>query len=142
MTKPVPDGFHTVTPYLVVEDAGKLIDFVTAAFGATVRYAHKRPDGKVAHAEVKVGDSILMMGSAQGDTRPIPTALYMYVPDCDALYRRALAAGGTSVGEPKDQFYGDRHGGVKDPCGNTWWVATHIEDVSEEELARRMAAAR
>ena len=83
-----------------------------------------------------------MMGSAQGDTKPIPAALYMYVPDCDDLYRRALAAGGISVGEPKDQFYGDRHGGVKDPCGNTWWVATHIEDVSDEELARRMAAVR
>jgi PhnB protein len=142
MTKPVPDGFHTVTPYLVVEDAGRLVDFVTAAFDATIISSHKRPDGKLAHAEVKIGDSILMTGSAQGDTKPIPTALYMYVPDCDALYRRALAAGGTSIGEPKDQFYGDRHGGVKDPCGNTWWLATHIEDVSEQELARRMAAAR
>ena len=142
MTKPIPDGYHTVTPYLVVEDAGKLLEFLTAAFDARIISSHKRPDGKVAHAEVKVGDSILMLGSAQGDTKPIPTALYMYVPDCDALYRRALAAGATSIGEPKDQFYGDRHGGVKDPCGNSWWLATHIEDVSEEELERRMAQAR
>jgi PhnB protein len=141
MPKPVPDGYHTVTPYLVVEDAGKLIEFLTAAFGAKVRSSHKRPDGKVAHAEVGIGDSIIMLGSAQGDAKPMTTALYMYVPDCDTLYRRALAAGGISIGEPKDQFYGDRHGGVKDPCGNTWWIATHIEDVSEQELMRRIAGA-
>jgi PhnB protein len=142
MVKAVPDGFHTVTPYLVVEDAGQLIEFVTKAFGATLRYAHKRPDGKVAHAEVQIGDSILMMGSVHDDTKPIPTAIYMYVPNCDELYRRAIAAGGSSIGEPADQFYGDRHGGIKDPCGNSWWVATHIEDLSEQELERRMAALR
>jgi PhnB protein len=142
MAKPVPDGFHTVTPYLVVEDAGQLIEFVTKAFGATLRFAHKRPDGKVAHAEVQIGDSIVMMGSVHGDTKPIATAIYMYVPNCDELYRRAVAAGGISIGEPADQFYGDRHGGVKDPCGNSWWVATHIEDLSEQELERRMAALR
>jgi len=141
MPKPVPDGYHTVTPYLVVEDAGKLIEFLTAAFGAKVRSSHKRPDGKVAHAEVGIGDSIIMLGSAQGDAKPMTTALYMYVADCDALYGRALAAGGISIGEPKDQFYGDRHGGVKDPCGNIWWIATHIEDVSEQELMRRIAGA-
>jgi uncharacterized glyoxalase superfamily protein PhnB len=124
----------------VVEDAGVLIDFLTRAFGATTRYAHKRADGKVAHAEMQIGDSIVMMGSAHGDARPIPTALYLYVPDCDELYRRAVAAGGTSIGEPKDQFYGDRHGGIKDPSGNSWWVASHIEDVSQQELERRMAA--
>ena len=142
MVNPVPAGYHTVTPYLVVEDAGRLIDFLTNAFDGEVVSSHKRPDGKVAHAEVKIGDSILMMGSAHGDSKPIATALYMYVSDCDRYYRRALAAGGTSIGEPKDQFYGDRHGGVKDPCGNTWWVATHVEDVSDQELERRMAAAR
>lgn len=142
MVKAVPDGFHTVTPYLVVEDAGQLIEFVTKAFGATLRFAHKGPDGKVAHAEVQIGDSILMMGSVRDDTKPIPTAIYMYVPNCDELYRRAIAAGGSSIGEPADQFYGDRHGGVKDPCGNSWWVATHIEDLSKQELERRMAALR
>ncbi len=142
MVKPVPDGYHTVTPYLVVEDAGQLIEFLGRAFGATLRYSHKRPDGKVAHAEMQIGDSIIMMGSAQGDTTPMPTALYLYVPNCDELYRRAVAAGGTSIGEPKDQFYGDRHGGIKDPCGNSWWLATHIEDVGEQELERRMAAMR
>jgi len=142
MVQAVPEGFHTVTPYLVVEDAGTLIDFVTRAFDAQLRYAHRQPDGKVTHAEVKIGNSIVMLGSARGDSKPIPTALYLYVPNCDELYRRALAAGGTSIGEPKDQFYGDRHGGVKDPCGNSWWVATHVEDVSEQELERRMATMR
>jgi len=142
MAKPVPDGFHTVTPYLMVEDAGELIEFVTQAFGATLRYAHKRPDGKVAHAEVQIGDSIVMVGSVRGDTKPIATAIYIYVPNCDELYRRAIAAGGISIGEPADQFYGDRHGGVRDSCGNSWWVATHIEDLSEQELERRMAALR
>jgi PhnB protein len=140
MVKPVPDGYHTVTSYLVVEDAGKLIDFLGKAFDARVRYSHKRPDGKVAHAEVQIGDSIVMMGSVQGDTQPIPSALYLYVPNCDELYQRAIAAGGISISEPKDQFYGDRHGGIKDPTGNSWWIATHIEDVSEQELEHRMAA--
>jgi PhnB protein len=142
MPKPVPDEYHTVTPYLVVENAGTLIDFLTAAFDAKLRHSHQRPDGRVAHAEMSLGDSIIMMGSAQGDTKPMPTALYLYVPDCDALYRRALAAGGVSISEPKDQPYGDRHGAVKDPCGNSWWVATHIEDVSPQEIERRMSAAR
>jgi PhnB protein len=137
---PVPDGFHTVTPYLVVDDAGKLIEFLAAAFSGSLRYAHRRPDDRVAHAEVLVGNSIVMMGSAQSDAKPTPTSLYLYVPDCDTVYRRALAAGGVGVSEPKDQLYGDRHGAVKDPGGNTWWIATHIEDVSEQELARRMAA--
>jgi len=142
MVKPVPDGYHTVTPYLVVEDAGALIDFLTRAFGAQTRYSHRGPDGKVAHAEMQIGDSVIMMGSAHGDTRPLTMALYLYVPNCDELYRQAIAAGGTSIGEPQNQFYGDRHGGIKDPSGNSWWVATHIEDVSEQELERRMAALR
>jgi len=142
MVKPVPDGYHTVTPYLVVEDAGALIEFLTRAFGARTRYSHRGPDGKVAHAEMQIGDSIVMMGSARGDTQPLVMALYLYVPNCDELYRQAIAAGGTSIGEPTDQFYGDRHGGIKDPSGNSWWLATHIEDVSEQELGRRMAAMR
>ena len=142
MVKPVPDGYHTVTPYLVVEDAGALIEFLTRAFGARTRYSHRGPDGKVAHAEMQIGDSIVMMGSARGDTQPLVMALYLYVPNCDELYRQAIAAGGTSIGEPTDQFYGDRHGGIKDPSGNSWWLATHIEDVSEQELERRMAAMR
>jgi PhnB protein len=142
MVKPVPDGYHTVTPYLVVEDAGVLIDFLSRAFGARTRYSHKGPDGKVAHAEMQIGDSIIMMGTARGDSKPLTMALYLYVPNCDELYRQAIAAGATSIREPQDQFYGDRHGGIKDPSGNSWWVATHIEDVSDQELERRMSAMR
>jgi PhnB protein len=80
-----------------------------------------------------------MMGEAQGEWRPMPCALYVYLENCDAVYQRALQAGATSIMEPADQFYGDRHGAVKDPCGNLWWIATHIEDVSNEEIARRTA---
>ncbi|MGI8746081.1 MAG: VOC family protein [Bryobacteraceae bacterium] len=140
MAKPVPDGYHTVTPYLAVANAAEFINFVKAAFGATEMYSHKRPDGSIGHAEVKIGDSLVMIGQAGGEWKPMPAALYVYVPDCDSVYRGAIAAGGVSLAEPKDQFYGDRHGGVKDPAGNQWWIATHIEDVAPEELARRAAA--
>lgn len=140
MTKPVPDGYHTVNPYLTVANAAELLDFLKAAFGATELYSHKLPDGGIGHAEVKMGDSIVMIGQAGSDWKPMPASLYVYVPDCDAVYRSAIAAGGVSLSEPKNQFYGDRHGGVKDQAGNQWWIATHIEDVSPEEIARRAAA--
>jgi PhnB protein len=138
--KPIPEGFHTVTPYLVVKGVDKLIDFVKRTFDAKVVEQHARPDGVIAHAHVKVGDSNIMMGDATGGppgTREIPAALYVYVPNVDDVYKRALAAGGTSKQAPMDMFYGDRHGGVIDPCGNEWWIATHIEDVSPEEMGRR-----
>jgi uncharacterized glyoxalase superfamily protein PhnB len=99
-----------------------------------------RPDGGVMHAEVKIGDSTVMMGEPMGDWKAKPCSLYLYVEDVDAVYRRAIQAGGTSVGGPKDQFYGDRTGGVIDPCGNYWGIATHVEDVSHEEMAKRFAA--
>jgi PhnB protein len=137
MVKPIPEGYRTVTPYLTVPNAAELLDFVKAAFGAIEIYSHKGPDGSVGHAEVRVGDSMVMLGQAHGEWKPMPACLYLYVPDCDAMYRSALAAGGVSLSEPKDQFYGDRHGGVKDPSGNVWWIATHIEDVTPEEVARR-----
>ena len=92
------------------------------------------------HAEVRVGDSIIMLGESGGPFPPMPTCLYLYVPNTDAVYKASLNAGGTSIREPADQFYGDRVAGVKDPSGNQWWIATHIEDVSEEELARRAEA--
>lgn len=138
--KPIPEGYHTVTPYLVVPGVAKLIDFLEQAFGAQEKERHARPDGAIMHAEVKIGDSIVMMGEPMGEFKAIPAALYLYVEDVDAVYKRALEAGATSVMEPADQFYGDRNGGVKDPAGNLWWIATHIEDVSPEELARRAAA--
>jgi PhnB protein len=138
--KPIPDGSHTITPYLVAEGIPKLIEFLKAAFGAQEEYRMPRPDGGIAHAEVKIGDSKLMMGSPMGDFKAKPCSLYLYVEDVDAVYQRAIQAGGTSVREPSDQFYGDRSGGVIDPCGNYWGIATHIEDVPPEEVTKRFAA--
>ena len=138
--KPIPEGYHTVTPYLTVKGVGKLIDFLKQALNAKDRERHLRPDGSIGHAEMKIGDSIVMMGEAGGQWQPMPANLYVYVPDTDASYRRALAAGATSIMEPADQFYGDRNAGVKDPCGNHWWLATHKEDVSPEEMKKRAAA--
>ena len=140
--KPVPDGFHTVTPYLSVTDAAKLLDFVQRAFGATAKDVMRAPDGAVMHADVVIGDSHVMMGQAGGEWKPTTAMLYLYVPDCDAAYRRALDAGGTTVREPRTEFYGDRSGGVADPFGNQWWVATHVEDVAPDEMERRMKAHR
>ena len=135
--KPVPDGFHTVVPYLLVPDATKLLDFVQRAFGAQVQEAMRGPDGQVVHADVMIGDSHVMLGQAHGQWKPMTAMLYLYVPDCDAVYSRALQAGGTSVREPRTEFYGDRSGGVADAFGNQWWIATHVEDVSKEEMERR-----
>jgi PhnB protein len=92
------------------------------------------------HAELRIGDSVVMLADAAGDFKPLPCALYLYVPDADATYRRALEAGATSVMEPANQFYGDRNAGVKDPTGNQWWIGTHVEDVPPEEMARRRDA--
>jgi len=138
--KAVPEGYHTVTPYLVVEGVPRLIDFLKAAFDAVEIERVPGPDGKISHAEVRIGDSVVMMGEASGEWKPMPTMIYLYVSDADASYKRALDAGATSLMEPMDQFYGDRNGGVKDPCGNQWWVATRKENVSPEELRRRAEA--
>jgi uncharacterized glyoxalase superfamily protein PhnB len=138
--QPVPAGFHAITPYLVVERIPKLVEFLKQAFGAQETFRLTRPDGGVMHAEVKIGDSIIMMGTPMGEGKAKPCSLYLYVDDVDAVYQRAIQAGGTSAGEPKDQFYGDRSGGVIDPSGNYWGIGTHIEDVSHEEMERRFAA--
>jgi PhnB protein len=138
--KAIPEGFHTVTPYLVVEGVPKLIDFLKQAFDAQEIMRMPRPDGVIMHAEVRIGDSSVMMGEAMGEHQPRPSCLYLYVENADATYKRALQAGATSTMEPADQFYGDRHGGVIDPVGNQWWIATHIEDVPPDELARRAQA--
>lgn len=138
--KPIPDGYHTVTPYLVVAEVAQLIDFLKQAFGAAEIQRTTRPDGSIGHAEVRMGDSRVMMGEAGGEFPPMPGMLHLYVEDADALYQRALQAGATSLREPEDQFYGDRMAGVKDKFGNQWWIATHIEDVSPEEMARRQEA--
>ena len=138
--KPIPDGYHTATPYLVVEGASKLIDFLKQAFMATEIYRMTRPDGKVGHAEVRIGDSVIMLGDMGGKWKSMPSSIYLYVPNIDAVYRQALEAGAISLMEPADQFYGDRSAGVRDPFGNHWFIATHIEDVSAEELTRREQA--
>ena len=139
MPNPVPQGFGTVTPFLCVTDAVKLIDFLKHAFAAEVTFRMDGPDGSVAHAEVKIGDSKVMIGQVPPE-RAMRAMLHLYVPNTDAVYNSAIAAGATSIREPADQFYGDRSGGVRDIWGNEWWMATHIEDVSPEEMERRMKA--
>ncbi|MGA8223155.1 MAG: VOC family protein [Candidatus Acidiferrales bacterium] len=129
MTKninPVPEGFHTATPYLVVPGVAKLIDFLKQAFDAQEIQRHQRPDGSVQHAEVRIGDSIIMMGEPLPPQKHMPAMILLYVADVDALYQRALKAGATSVRAPADQPYGDRTGGVEDASGNQWWVAARL----------------
>jgi PhnB protein len=138
--RPVPEGYHTVTPYLIVEDADKLLEFVERAFGARMHHVMRNPDGEIMHADFVIGDSHIMTGQAGGPWKPLQSSIYLYVPDCDRLYQQAIQAGAKSLAEPATQFYGDRHGGVIDAFGNQWWIATHVEDVSEEELARRHEA--
>jgi len=140
--KPIPEGYHTVTSYLVVRGAAQLIDFMKQAFAAAEIQRMPLPDGSIMHAEVRIGDSRVMLSEASGEYQPMPTMLHLYVEDMDTVYQRALQAGATSLRQPVDEFYGDRMGGVKDPFGNQWWIATHIEDVSPEELAQRQEATR
>ena len=135
--QPIPEGYHTLTPYLSVDGAAKLIDFLQAAFGASELYRMSRPDGAVGHAELQVGDSRLMLSEAMPEWPAHPVTLYVYVTDVDTAFARAVAAGATVMNEPTDQFYGDRSGGVRDFAGNQWWIATHVEDVAPEELERR-----
>jgi len=138
--KPIPDGYHTVTPYLVLRDAAGLIEFLQQAFDAEEIERMQAPDGGITHAEVRIGDSVIMMGDANESVPPMPAMIHLYLEDSDAAYQRALEAGATSLREPEDQFYGDRTGGVQDAFGNQWWLATHIEDVSPEEMRRRAEA--
>ncbi|HYC76140.1 MAG TPA: VOC family protein [Planctomycetota bacterium] len=138
--KPVPDGYRTLTPCLVVDGVARFLDFLQKAFDAVVVERVDGDGGKVRHAEVRIGDSMLMMGDAMPQWPAAPGSLYMYVPDCDAVFRRAVDAGATVLVPPTNHFYGDRNGGVKDPFGNTWWIATHVEDVPKDELLRRAAA--
>jgi PhnB protein len=121
--KPILEDYRAVTPYLVVEGAEKLIDFMKQAFGAKETERISMPDGSIGHAEVRINDSAIMLGDARGNTwKAMPSSIYLYVMDCDAVYKQALEAGATSLMEPKDQFYGDRSGGVKDP---SWKPLVH-----------------
>jgi uncharacterized glyoxalase superfamily protein PhnB len=140
--KPIPENYHSVTPYLVVKGVERLIDFIEQTFDTKRPHElMRRPDGSIGHAEIRVGDSMIMMGEPMPGQPLMPATLYVYVRDIDATYQRALRAGATSVMEPANQFYGDRSGGVQDPTGNRWWIATHVEDVAPDEMARRAEAA-
>jgi PhnB protein len=146
MAKPIPDGYHSVTPYLIIDGAAAAIDFYKQAFGAVELFRMDGPDGRIGHAEIKIGDSPVMLADEHpemGYRSPTslgatPVGLMIYVEDCDAVYNQALAAGAKSFRPLADQFYGDRSGTVTDPFGHQWTVATHREDVSTEGLDRRM----
>ena len=143
-----PTGFHTVTAYITVRDAVKAVEFYKKAFGAELVLKLTMPDGSYAHAEIRIGDTHIMMAEENpqwGNTSPqklggSPVSFMIYVPDADAAFARALAAGCTQVRPVEDQFYGDRTGTLKDPYGFQWSIGTHIEEVSEAEGQKRMAA--
>jgi PhnB protein len=147
--KPIPEGYHSITPYLAVDDAAKAIEFYRDAFGADEVIRMPGPDGKIAHAELQLGDSKLMLSDPFPEsnvqppsTRSGPTAsVFMYVEDVDGIFEQAQKAGATVVSELQDMFWGDRFGTVSDPFGHVWSLATHIEDLSEEEMAERSKAA-
>jgi PhnB protein len=146
--KPVPEGYHTVTPYLIVTGGAKAIEFYKRALGATERLRLEGPEGKIGHAEIEIGDSVIMLADEFpeiGAKSPqsiggTPVGICLYVENVDARFEQAVKAGAKIERPLQDQFYGDRSGTVIDPFGHKWTIATHIEDVSEEELSRRMAA--
>jgi PhnB protein len=145
---PIPPGYHTFTPYLIVNDGARAIEFYIQAFGATEKLRLAGPDGRIMHAEVQIGDSIIMLASecpemgakAPGAFGGSPVMLHLYVTDADKTFAQAIAAGGKVLRPVQDQFYGDRSGMLTDPFGHTWSVGSHIEDVSPEEINKRAAA--
>ena len=145
---PVPPGYHTLTPYLIVDGAARALAWYAEAFGAKERMRLPMPGDRIGHAEVEIGDSCVMLADenpaigakAPGAFGGSPISLHLYVPDVDATIVRAVAAGATVKNPAEDKFYGDRSGSLVDPFGHIWHVSTHIEDVTEEEIGRRMAA--
>ena len=146
--KATPDGYHTATPYLIIQGAAAALDFYKKVFGATELMRMAEPDGQIGHAEMRIGDSCIMLADeapqmgyrgpkALGGT---PVSLMLYVEDGDAVVARAVAAGAKLTQPVQDKFYGDRNGSIEDPFGHVWTIATHIEDVSPEDMKRRMAA--
>jgi PhnB protein len=146
--KPIPDGYYTATPYLIVKGAARALDFYKQAFGAQELMRFPMPDGKVGHAEIKIGNSPIMLADEfpeMGHKSPeslggSPVSIMLYVPDVDKTFAQALKAGGKELQPLKDQFYGDRSGTLTDPFGHVWTVSTHKEDVSPEEMDRRHKA--
>jgi PhnB protein len=147
--KPIPKGYHTATPYLIVKDAAKAIEFYKKAFGAAETTRMTQPDGRIGHAEIKIGDSPILLADEfpeMGARSPqslggSPVSILLYVKDVDALTSQAITAGAKVVRPVKDQFYGDRSGSLEDPFGHQWHIATHVEDVPPEEMKKRAAAA-
>jgi len=146
-TKAIPDGYHTATPYLIVKGAAQALDFYKRAFGATEKMRMDGPGGKVMHAEIKIGDSPIMLADEFPQMNALspqalggsPVFLLLYVQDVDGMVAQATAAGAKIVKPVQDQFYGDRSGTLSDPFGHLWTIATHKEDVSPEEMQKRMA---
>jgi PhnB protein len=146
--KPIPEGYHSVTPYLIVKSAAKAIDFYKQAFGATETLRVPQPDGRIVHAELKIGDSTIMLADefpernirgpeSLGGT---PVTMHLYIEDVDMVAQRAVAAGAKEIRPVQDQFYGDRSGMFADPFGHQWNISTHVEDLSAEEVGKRAAA--
>jgi PhnB protein len=138
---PVPEGYQSIIPYFAVAEPGALLEFIQAAFAAEPGMTMRSADGGIQHAEARIGDCVLMMGRSPSSR---PNTTYMYVHDVDAVYRRAMAAPGAakSLRVPTDEWYGDRSAGIEDSQGNQWWLASHIEDLSAEELEARAMKAR
>lgn len=140
--KPIPDGYSTYTPYYVVEGAAGFIDFLKKAFGAEEQFRMPTPDGRIGHAEVRIGNSMVMLADAGPEHPARQFNGMLYVNDVDGVFKTAVAAGAKIERPLENQFYGDRMGGVIDKWGNQWMIGTHVEDVSPEEMKRRMAALR
>ena len=135
---PIPDGYNTVTPYLNIKGIDEFVDFLSNLFSGELTERLTGPGGTTIHAEVRIGDSLIMIGEQPEGSDSGPGVLYVYTQDVDILYQRSLNHGCKSISAPQDQFYGDRVAGFEDPFGVQWWVATHIEDVSPEEMTRRI----
>jgi PhnB protein len=135
-----PEGLRSVTPGFSVKGAAEFLTFLAKAFAAQIVFRKETPNGTVGYAKVRIGDSIIECSEARGEGGPRPATLHLYVPDVDGMYKDAIAAGGKSLSEPKDQFYGERSGGVVDAWGNHWYIATHTEDLTSDELMSRVAS--